>query len=466
MRKSTYWKIRHGNLFYGIMLVLFALCFASCKDDEDQEGTFDPNKPIVITDFTPKKGGYGSNLILFGDNFGNDLSKVKVTIGGKNARVITVKNRSLYCVIPEKAYDGNVELSIVDENGEVLAGCEAEGVFEYEKKWLVSTFLGTRYEVSTDFEEKEGPFDDCGGFSDITWLSFDPKSNFDKLYFCAHTQKNRLIDFAANDGKGYVYDFITPDLERVFSIQWTSDENKDMVLTDDTSNNSNRSGAYLVSRSSNFTTFIGLFNYISTNGSMIHPINGEYYCTGYYASDVNRYDFETKQLTYAFQNPRSKAVVRMFPHPSGKFAYLMQYNNHYIARTDYDEEKKCFMAPYLICGQESSVGWIDGVGTKAKLNKPTQGVFVKNPAYAGEEDEYDFYFCDEANHCVRVMNPQGRIETFAGRGNNGTSGYANGDLRTEARFNNPRAIAYDEKRNCFYVGDAGNKVIRKIAKEE
>ena len=64
------------------------------------------------------------------------------------------------------------------------------------------------------------------------------------------------------------------------------------------------------------------------------------------------------------------------------------------------------------------------------------------------------------------MNPQGRIETFAGRGNNGTSGYANGDLRTEARFNNPRAIAYDEKRNCFYVGDAGNKVIRKIAKEE
>ena len=28
------------------------------------------------------------------------------------------------------------------------------------------------------------------------------------------------------------------------------------------------------------------------------------------------------------------------------------------------------------------------------------------------------------------------------------------------------AIAYDEKRKCFYVGDSGNNVIRKIALEE
>ena len=465
MRKSTYWKIRHGNL-YGIMLVLFALCFASCKDDDEKEGAFDPNKPVVITEFAPKKGGFGSNLILYGDNFGNDLSKVKVTIVGKDARVISVKNRSLYCVIPEKAYDGDIQLRIMDINGETLASSEAEERFEYEKKWLVSTFLGTRYEVSSDFEEKEGPFDDCGGFSDITWLTFDPKSNFDKLYFCAHTQKNRLIDFTANDGKGYVYNFMTPDLQRVFGIHWTADENKDMVLTDDTENNTNRNGAFLCTRESNFQTRIGLMKAVSSNGSMIHPINGEYYWTGYYSSDVNRYDFNTKEIIMAFQNPRSKAVMRMFPHPSGKFAYLMQYSHHYIARTDYNEETKCFMTPYLICGQESSAGWVDGVGTKAKMNKPAQGVFVRNPAYEGEEDEYDFYFCDEGNHCIRVMNPQGRIQTYAGRGNNATSGYANGDLRTEARFNTPKAIAYDEKRNCFYIGDAGNKVIRKIAKEE
>ena len=64
------------------------------------------------------------------------------------------------------------------------------------------------------------------------------------------------------------------------------------------------------------------------------------------------------------------------------------------------------------------------------------------------------------------LTPQGRVSTYAGRGNNGTSGYANGDLRTEARFLSPQAIAYDEEKNCFYIGDTGNWIIRKIAQEE
>ena len=73
------------------------------------------------------------------------------------------------------------------------------------------------------------------------------------------------------------------------------------------------------------------------------------------------------------------------------------------------------------------------------MKGPGQGVFVKNPEYAGEEDEYDFYFTDDYNHCVRVLTPTGRVYTFAGRGNG---------------------------RNCFYVGERNNKVIRKIALEE
>jgi hypothetical protein len=100
------------------------------------------------------------------------------------------------------------------------------------------------------------------------------------------------------------------------------------------------------------------------------------------------------------------------------------------------------------------------------MNRPAQGVFVKNPDYKGQPDEYDYYFCDSKNHCVRMLTPQGRVYTFAGRGNNGTSGYVDGDLRTEARFNNPEGIVYVEARQCFYIGDSGNRLIRKIAYEE
>jgi hypothetical protein len=120
----------------------------------------------------------------------------------------------------------------------------------------------------------------------------------------------------------------------------------------------------------------------------------------------------------------------------------------------------------MICGQETRSGWIDGMGSGAMLAGPEQGIFVKNSEYEGLEEEYDFYFCDKDNHCIRILTPEGRVTTYAGRGGGLTSGYVDGELRTQALFDKPASIAYDEKRNCFYVGDVNNHRIRKIAPEE
>lgn len=43
------------------------------------------------------------------------------------------------------------------------------------------------------------------------------------------------------------------------------------------------------------------------------------------------------------------------------------------------------------------------------MNNPCQGVFVKNPDYTGEE-EYDFYFVDRLNFCVRKVTLRYRID--------------------------------------------------------
>lgn len=465
MKKSTYWKSRHGYLC-GIMLTLVALCFVGCKDNDEESGAaFDPSKPVAITDFTPKKGGYGGKLVLYGENFGNDSSKVKVKVGGKAANIITVKSQSLYCVIPEKAYSGHIQVDILDDNGETIASAEAEENLEYERKWLVSTFLGTYYPVASDFVEKEGPFSDCGGFEDIGWFAFDPKSDFERLYVSGDQKKSRLVDFSANNGKGYVSYFSTSPAARIAAITWTRDENEDMIISHNQNATPPVDAHYLFTRASGFKENKALIKARSTNGAMVHPKNGEFYFSVYFEKIVYRYDFETEQITAAFNIPNEKTSNFMIPHPSGNYAYLMNFERSYIARTDYDWNKKCFTNPYLVCGSDNVKGWNDGVGTRALLNMPSQGVFVKNPDYAGQEDEYDFYFCEKGNHDIRILTPQGRVSTFAGRGNNATSGYADGDLRTEARFKEPKAIAYDEKRQCFYIGDAGNKVIRKIGKE-
>jgi len=68
------------------------------------------------------------------------------------------------------------------------------------------------------------------------------------------------------------------------------------------------------------------------------------------------------------------------------------------------------------------------------------------------------------NHVIRILTPQGRVSTFAGTP--GTASYRDGDLRLEACFAYPAGIAYDEEKQCFYIGDSNNRRIRKIAYEE
>ena len=479
MNKKTYWKIRHGYL-WGAVLAFFALCFTGCKDDDVDAGVpFDPSKPIVISDFMPKSGGYGSNLILYGENFGNDASRIQVTVGGKVANVINVKSNSLYCVVPSKAYEdsegyGHIQVSGLDENGEVIVTGEAAQQFQYQKQWLVTTAIGTHYTVSSDFVEKEGPFSNCGGFEGLEWFSWDPLSNFTRLYACAHTPRLRLFDFEGSDPenpesteKGYASFVYFTDCAKVCNINCTADDAKDMIVGDATGHTATDESIRQYYRSTGFTTNRGLAAVPGINGVIVHPIDGDIYCSQYYEQNIMRYDWETGELKQAFLNDRSKMTTRMVVHPTGKYAYFVHQVSNYIGRSDYDEANQTFTPAYRVCGSGSG-GFKDGVGSQAQINTPEQGVFVKNEEYvaAGADDVYDFYFCDSKNHCIRKLTPQGRVTLFAGRGNNGTSGYADGELTTEARFNLPKAIAYSEREKCFYVGDCNNKVIRKIALEE
>lgn len=445
-----------------MLLGLIVLCFSRCKNEEiKQEDGFDPSKPMVISDFYPKEGGAGNNLVIYGENFGSDLSRIKVMIGGKAAVVVGVKNNSLYCLIPEQAYDGDIKVSVLDADNNVVANAAAKEAFAYTRKWLVSTFLGKYYEVASAFQEKEGPFDDCGAFKGIQWLSFDPK-NPNRLYFTAGTSSSRLIDFENK----YVSYFRT-GLDDASVMTWKLDGNRDMIVSHNHASDT-KYGNYIFSRESNFVQKQAIEVYSrGVRGTLIHPQNGELYYSRFRAGDVRRYDFTTKEDKTVFTNPYSGVAIYMVMHPTGDYAYLLEYDKHYIMRTDYDRVNKTFKIPYTICGAAGTAGYADGIGTNARLNFPVQGVFVKNPDYeATGGDQYDFYFCDRSNHAIRTLTPQGRVGTFAGRGNNGASGYANGDLRTEARFLNPTALAYDETKKCFYVGDSGNWLIRKIAQEE
>lgn len=454
---------------YWPMLLILVVFSVSCKDDTSGEDAppFDPGKPMVISRFTPESGGLATRLVLYGNNFGNDISKVRVTIGGKNAKVIGVKGTSLHCMVPAGAYDGDIVVAIVDDNEEVLASVQSDTQFDYQKQMLVSTFLGEYVERAQDAVTKDGPFDDCGSFRNMRWLSFDPQ-NPDRLYMACQTHGTRVIDFEMER----VGTFST-SINDVSSVNFMLDG--DMVVTSDHASDA-QTGLFKFSRASGFTSRSDMCKGRGVKASAIHPVDGEVYFTRFRAGDVQRFDpligaietgpEEDRNPIAIYPNPYAGVHFMLIIHPTGNYGYLVQSERHFIMRTDYNWETKRFMPPYLVCGAAANAGYADGVGSSARLNWPMQGTFVKNPEYEGQQDEYDFYFADRQNHAIRKLTPVGRVETFAGRGNNGVEGYNDGQLRTEARFNRPESIVWDEKRQCFYVGDTDNRVIRKIGYEE
>ena len=126
------------------------------------------------------------------------------------------------------------------------------------------------------------------------------------------------------------------------------------------------------------------------NGAETHPINGELYFNSWNAGQVFRYDFTTQETTPLFTIQDSGWEFHIQFHPSGNYAYIVVVNQHYILRSDYDWKTKRLTTPYIVCGQQGAKDWVDGVGKKARMHAPRKGTFVKNPAYKGSSDEYDF----------------------------------------------------------------------------
>jgi hypothetical protein len=242
----------------------------------------------------------------------------------------------------------------------------------------------------------------------------------------------------------------------------------------------NDPSSVIMSRQNNFTDHQVLTRYRQCNGASVHPINGELYFNSYEKGQFFRFDLANAKYfggtldvkdyeeLFKIQDVNWEFNIRI--HPTGNYAYIVVVNQHYILRTDYNWNTKKFTPAYLVCGDSKTSGYNDAVGSTARLNRPYQGVFVKNPEYAGTNEEYDFYFTDCNNHCIRILTPDGLVSTFAGRGSSSLNpnpyGYVEGDLRLEARFDSPTGLAYDESTNTFYVGDKVNRRIRKIAMED
>ncbi len=126
--------------------------------------------------------------------------------------------------------------------------------------------------------------------------------------------------------------------------------------------------------------------------------------------------------------------------------FVADANNHCIRKIATDGTISTFAG--TVTGGFGTAGDVDGLGTAAKFNTPTDLVFDTNG---------NLYVTDKGNHKIKRITPTGQVNTFVG---SGSSGSANG-FGTGASFNSPTAITIAPN-GLFYVADAGNHRIRRI----
>lgn len=451
-------------LFAGLMTV-------GCSNDKvKNEAPYDPSHPVKITDFEPHDVNARTRMLIYGENFGNDKSLLKLKVGGVETKIINCNNNCIYCMVPPRAFDGTIELKI----GEQSASSPEK--YNYKTSTQVKTLCGT-VDGTGRYEIKDGPFSECG-VGDPYWMSIDPK-NHNHIYFIENKSSIRLIDMEKQE----VSTLITVgdmNIARPESIEWSVNADTMFVSNwQDNSNNPISISALL--RSEDFKRSHAILTGFKFLYSAVpHPQNGEIYFSEESGGSIYRFvPGSGKAPEEIIKFGASWVWLKIFFHPSGDYAYVVRVREQQVYKCIYNRKTRTLENPTLLVG--NGFGRVEGSGTNVRFALPWQGVFVKNNSYVqnGNEELYDFYLADPSHiyygdgqgygNVIWKITSLGTATIYAGLGSTGLDGndygYVDGDLRKEARFNRPYALAYDEQTMTFYIGDKGNHRIRLITIE-
>lgn len=448
--------------------VFFGLIY-SCKDKSGagEEYGHEPTGTAIFSDFAPKKGAVRTRLYIEGSNFGTDINKIRVYIGEQELKVVGSNGSQIYCMIPRYSTSGKVKVMIIRGNGDLI-----EHVFPDEFNYAKSTAVGTlvgNVDENGNSSIIDGNFEEAR-FAYPAYITYEPNSN--ALFVTELDRAVRRVDLEAKA----VSTLITNGQAGFTKLQTTtlSADTDTLFLTDDNQNLTSRAKvaiAYSL-RSENYRRVHPYLYDPAAYSCAPHPVDKNMFYNGYAGIAIKKAVFDPfvnelapKELFKIGGNTNSSSLI--FFHPSGNYAYIISFSCIY--KSMYDWKTKELQPPIIFAGSPTAKGDVDAIGTSARIERAYQGVFVKNPDYTGQADEYDFYFCDQYNQSIRTLAPTGVVSTFAGKGSptpdGSKSGYIDGDPRKEARFADPTGIAYDEQRKIFYIAERNNKRIRTISIE-
>lgn len=459
----------------------------SCSEDGGYQGPepavpVDPSRPVVFKDFSPKEGSVRTLIFIEGSNFGTDLSKIEVLIGGISAPIIGSSGSKICVMAPKRSNRGDVVVTIKDRDDKVLKEHEFEELFDLHSALQVNTLAGKVDPQTNASSIIDGSFEEAE-FLNPWWLEMDIDEEGNKVLYLIDSENLaalRKINLTTKE-VSTVFMKGQAGVHQVKSMLFDTPTRDTLFLVDDNGRGNwndrhQMPNMFFALRNENFRK-VYPYLYAQTSYSAVSMKDGTIFYNTWSSSEV----FKAKQIwDEQAQMWDGKALfsvkandanhVFMTRHPEDLYVYMTGFNGIY--RCAYDKVKKELVSSVLHVGNiNGGSGYNDAPGSSARFNRPRQGVFVKNEDYVaqGKEDVYDFYVTDHNNNAIRKVTPEGEVSTFAGRGSVGTDGkvwgWIDGDARETARFREPTGICYDEEEEIFYVADRENKRIRTISVE-
>ena len=472
------------------------LFLVSCSDNAEFEKALvpsDASKPVTFTNFTPNEGSMRTRIYIHGNNCGTDPSKIQVTVAGKEAKVVGSDGNIIHAQVRKRSYSGvnydsPVNVKILNDKGEVTTDYTFDETFHYTPKWTVGTvFRKVDEKGNATFAEGsfDGKFGEGGNLVCSDWLIFDPK----------YKEGDDRLLFSSNYDQGlYQLNLTKRDIKRLFprtqyksmqTFTFTPDGDT-IICSDDNGQASNctKPNMYYALRSEGFRK-IRPYAYGPCTYSTVCMPNGTKFYASWTNAAIYRQEPEGRPIPFADEN-RTKcftlaqisqidgAHIRLVMHPAHKYVYIIAPQIRCILRSNYNAQTNMLEYPTVVAGNFSQGGFAEGTGGAARFGTLWCGIFVKNQDYVnnprGDGDEYDFYVTgNSGNDCIWKVTPDGVATLAAGRSNESkdgqTWGYVDGDPLQEARFEQPKGLAYDETDQTWYIYDYNYHALRYMTVE-
>lgn len=419
-------------LLFTVLIVIFSACKSDSEESSAAGQPYDPSQPIKLTSFYPENGGMATKVIINGENFGTDLSLIKVFYNEKEAAVVRSIGNKIYVITPRQPGD-NCKITV--QVGEDKASFEQQ--FIYKTQVTVTTITGTPRDEMTAVDGTLA----AAQFGRTNFLCVDREKN---IFVCErHEYRFRQINEEQNmvltlaSGSGTLTAPFIPMVEtegqKVFLPLWVQGGN---LLQFDPETQWSKKQV----KPQN----VVLDQYVS---AAVNPADKLVYIKAL-NGNLAKMDPKTKdaELVATGLDPGwTYSAITCFDSLDPDVLYICYQLKHCIYRYELSTGKY-----ELYAGAREDPGYEDGIRLNARFNNPSQICFDLDGI---------MYIADTNNSCIRSIDRDGTVSTVIGIP--GRTGYVDG-TPDDALFNKPEGVAVDEE-GTIYIADTQNKCIRKLA---